>query len=82
MLPDDEDEDEAHPEHTVGGNSLHIQKCITKYFDAKALLELKTSYKDRGDFSGFKRIEELSHPDRDHSWMWMLSKNKGLTLSA
>ena len=82
VLPDDEDEDEAHPEHTVGGNSLHIQKCITKYFDAKAPLELKTSYKDRGDFSGFKRIEELSHPDQDHSWMWMLSKNKGPTLSA
>ena len=81
MLPDDEDEDDAHPEHTAGSNSLHIQKRIVKFFDQRKISELKISYQDRGDSSGLKRVEELSHPDQDHSWMWMLSKNKGPTLS-
>ena len=72
MVPDDEDEDNAHPEHTAGSNSLHIQKIFVRYFDDRKVSELK---------SGFKRIEELSHPDQDHSWLWMLCKNKGPTLS-
>ena len=82
VLPNDEDEDDAHPEHTAGSNSLHIQKRIIKYFDQRRMSKLETSYQDRGDWSGLKRFEEFGHSDQDHSWMGMLSKNKGATLSA
>eukprot|EP00973_Karenia_brevis_P064465 8955978-Karenia_brevis.AAC.1 len=81
VLPDDEDEDDAHPDSSSGSTSLHIQKLIMRYTDQRRIAEARQSMNDRCDIPGLRRLDELQHKDQDHSWLWALSQHRGPTLT-
>eukprot|EP00973_Karenia_brevis_P066193 9200366-Karenia_brevis.AAC.1 len=81
LLPDDEDEDDDHPDASSGSTSLHIQKLVMRYIDGRRIAEARKSMDDRSDIPGLRRLDDLQHKDQDHSWLWALSKHRGPTLT-
>jgi hypothetical protein len=80
MLPDDEDEDDGHPDASSGHSALHVQQKIMRYVDNQRAAEARKSLTDLGDAPSLRRVDELQHADNEHMWLWPLSKHRGPVL--
>ena len=80
LVPDDEDEDNEHPDAGTATTTLHIQRKIFTAIDVRSRGQILANLRSEGDASGERRLRELRHKDNDHTWMWALSKHKGHVL--
>jgi hypothetical protein len=80
-LPSDGDDDPEFPAETTGSRALKIQRAIMKEVDEYSRSELRAQYQRVADEASLRRLDELSHPDVDHSWMWSLSRHHGASLT-
>ena len=82
LVPNDEDNDPGHPNHRRGRGAMHIQQEIMTYIDAIHFARHRSRLCELGKSTDLRRLNELSHKDTDHTWLWALSPHKGPVLDA
>eukprot|EP00973_Karenia_brevis_P066921 9303604-Karenia_brevis.AAC.1 len=82
IVPQDEDEDLEHPAAIPATRGLHLQRVILSFTDEHLRLGLLQRCEDTQDVSGTRRLQDLSHSECDHNWLWCLSKHKGPVMDA
>ena len=63
------------------GKTLRLQFLITTALDASSRDQLRKHHEDSGNYAAVRRIEELSHKEVHHGWLWHLSQHHGPVLS-
>ena len=82
LLPNDEDEDEEHPDNSRSISAIKLQKLIYKHVDRRKVGEITQGMTDRLDAGALRRMADLAHPECDHSWLWALNKHRGPAMDA
>ena len=81
IVPQDEDEDAEHPAAAPRGRP-HLQRAILARLDAQVRHDLRARHESAGNATAVRRLDELSHPDTNHEWLWALSCHRGPLLDA
>eukprot|EP00974_Lingulodinium_polyedra_P123716 11187865-Lingulodinium_polyedra.AAC.1 len=81
IVPQDEDEDDEHPAAAPRGRA-RLQRAILTRLDAQVRHNLRARHEAAGNATALRRLDELSHPDTNHEWLWALSRHKGPLLDA
>ena len=81
ILPSDGDGDSEHPETAGHCKSMKLQRDIMIHIDGFNRDRLRGQFQEIADEPSLRRLDELSHADVDHSWMWSLSRHRGPKLS-
>jgi hypothetical protein len=74
-------EDPEHPAGRAGSSALQLQAKLTALADDCVAEGLLQSLRQGGRWSEERRIQEISHPDCSHDWLWAVDPHKGPTLS-
>ena len=77
VLPDDGEEDDAHPDAAEADTRTHVQRIIMRCIDARRVALVRQGMSDRADIAGLNRMDDLQDKGQDHTWMWALSKHRG-----
>ena len=81
ITPRDGEGDVEHPTGAQHGRGQRIQHVITSYCDEGLREGLRQHYATAGDGVAIRRLDELTDPDVDHSWLWHVSKHHGPVLA-
>jgi len=80
ITPQDGEGDPEHPAATQG-KVLRVQAIVTNDLDANVRDSMRKHLEDSENHPATRRLDELSHKDVTHSWLWHLSKHRGPVLS-
>ena len=74
---------EGDPEHPAAtqGKVLRVQAMVTNALDANVRDSMRKHLEDSENHPATRRLDELCHKDMSHSWLWHLSKHRGLVFS-
>ena len=81
VVADAGEHDGEHPHAPQRQSAPKIQSEICAVVDGCIRNGLKETFQASQRFSDINRLEELSHPRVNHSWIWALRPNHGATLS-
>ena len=73
------------PEHSAGSRrfpSQRVQHKITALLDQCLAQGLVQAYTSAESWEDVRRLDELSHPDCSHEWLWATSQNKSSKLGS
>jgi hypothetical protein len=74
-------EDPERPAGRVGSSALQLQAKLTELADDCLAEGLLQSLRQGGRWAEERRIQEISHPECSHDWLWAVDPHKGPTLS-
>lgn len=69
-----------YPDNNGVGSAFRLQRCIMEFVDSQHLNGLRELAFESGDDSSLRRLDELSHKDVDHTWLWRQSSHRGARL--
>jgi hypothetical protein len=82
IVPQDEEEDAEHPAHAARNFSRHMQKVLQRHVDTHKKNELLEQHREAQQQDSLDRINNLSHPETDHDWLWALNRNRSPVVDA
>jgi len=77
VLPLDEDADEEHPHASLQSSGSRLQRVIMGFIDQHCYADVLARHDVSQNLSATRRLEDLSHEECDHQWLWNLSPHKG-----
>ena len=79
LTPNDGTGDEEHPDATLG-RVARLQHSIQSIVDECNLAALTHYHQEAQNVDAVHRLDELSHPTTDHTWLWRINPRHGAIL--
>ena len=76
ILPLDQDGDDGHPNAEPHSRQLHLQRTLLQHLDEQCRHEVRQRHADAANAPALRRLDDLEHPETDHTWLWSLSNHK------